>query len=396
MIQLEKLHTHTYQIKETKMFIELHLIQNFSPANLNRDDTNNPKDCTFGGHRRARISSQALKRAIRHEPVFAQTTLVDNGERSKWMTRPIKDKLIAAGKESEQARDVAVAFVNAYAAKSDKNNPERSSVLIYFSQEEIQAAIDGILADWDAVVATTKNNKTLDKLVGTLSKETKNRTSAPDIALFGRMLAEKPELNIDAACQVAHAISTHRVNMEMDYYTAIDDLQETSDEEGAGAGMIGFTNFNSSCFYRYVRLDWEQLLNNLGDNVILAGRTIEGFLRSTLDAIPTGKQNAFAAQNPTSMALALVREDGKSWNLANAFEEPIHAASNSGLIRPSMIALDTYWGDLVSRRDDAVFNAISVYTDSSKHLDSLENLAVYCQPNIAAWINVINEVLPKV
>ena len=193
------------------MFIELHMIQNFSPANLNRDDTNNPKDCTFGGHRRARISSQSLKRAIRFEPVFRETTKAKNGERSKWMTRPIKEQLIAASKKEDDAMKVAAAFIKAYAAKPDKKNPEKASVLLYFSEEEIQAIVNGLLVDWDEAVAAAEQGNTLPVLVKTLEKETKNRTSAPDIALFGRMLAEKPTLNIDAACQVAHAISTHRL-----------------------------------------------------------------------------------------------------------------------------------------------------------------------------------------
>ena len=228
------------------MFIELHLIQNFSPANLNRDDTNNPKDCEFGGHRRARISSQSLKRAIRHEPIFAQTTDAQMGERSKWMTRPIKRRLLEAGKEPEQATAVAVAFVEAYFSKMDKKSPEKTSVLIYFSRGEVDAIVAGLLDNWGEAVAaaTAAKPTTLPDLVKILEKETNNRTSAPDIALFGRMLAEKPTLNIDAACQVAHAISTHRINMEMDFYTAVDDLQNDGDDEGAGAGMMGFTNFN--------------------------------------------------------------------------------------------------------------------------------------------------------
>ena len=174
------------------MFVELHLIQNFAPANLNRDDTNNPKDCEFGGHRRARISSQSLKRAIRYEPVFAKTTQVELGERSKWMTRPIKDKLIAAGKDKETAAAVATAFVTAYASKMDGKSPEKTSVLLYFSQQEINAIVAGLLANWDEAVAATPKS-TPSELVKTLQKETKDRTSAPDIALFGRMLAEKPQ-----------------------------------------------------------------------------------------------------------------------------------------------------------------------------------------------------------
>lgn len=377
------------------MFIELHMIQNFSPSNLNRDDTGNPKDANFGGVRRARISSQSLKRAIRYEDVFAKTTQAQNGERSKWMTRPIKEALIAAGKDEEQAKSVAVAFVNAYAAKSDKKNPERSSVLLYFSHEEIGAAVKGLLADWDEALAAAQKGNSIIRMVKELEKATKHRTSAPDIALFGRMLAEKPALNIDAACQVAHAISTHRVSMEMDFYTAVDDLQESSDEEGAGAGMMGFINFNSACFYRYARLDWDLLVSNLGGDTGLARRTVEGFLRAALDAIPTGKQNSFAAQNPTNLALALVRKDGKSWNLANAFEEPVHPKGDSGLIRPSIKALDSYWGDLVSRRDDAEFEAIAVYADSEKSEKALNNLADYHHNKLSAWIEAVSAALPQ-
>jgi len=397
------------------MFIELHLIQNFSPANLNRDDTNNPKDCTFGGVRRARISSQSLKRAIRYQPVFAETTKAKNGERSKWMSRPIKKALMNAGKDEEPATKVAVAFVNAYAAKSDKKNPERASVLLYFTQEEIDTAVQGLLENWDAAVTAAESGKSVNSVVSALEKATKNRTSAPDIALFGRMMAEKPTLNIDAACQVAHAISTHRVQMEMDFYTAVDDLQDRSDEEGAGAGMMGFTNFNSACFYRYARIDWQQLLDNLGwrdpskvrpaerevieqqnaEVIALAHRTVEGFLRATIDAIPTGKQNSFAAQNPTNLAMAVVREDGKSWNLANAFEEPVYPKRNEGLIRRSIQALDAYWNDLTTRRDDADFKTVAVFTDSGKHEEALQSLKPYSKPKLSEWIAAVDEVLPK-
>jgi len=377
------------------MFVELHLIQNFAPSNLNRDDTNNPKDCEFGGHRRARISSQAFKRAIRQEPIFAETTQAKNGERSKWMTRPIKEMLQKAGKTPEQSTAVASAFVAAYASKLDNKSPEKTSVLIYFSQKEVKAIVHGLLDNWDAAVAASAKGNTLTDLVKALEKETKDRTSAPDIALFGRMLAEKPSLNIDAACQVAHAISTHRVNMEMDFYTAVDDLQTVEEDEGAGAAMIGFTNFNSSCFYRYACIDFDQLVTNLGGDKALAQRTVEGFLRSALDAIPTGKQNSFAAQNPTSLAVALVRKDGKSWNLANAFEEPVRRQRESGLIRPSIQALDEYWDGLTRRRDDATFEAVSVFTDTAKHEQVLEALSVYHKPTLSAWINAITAALPK-
>lgn len=380
------------------MFVELHLIQNFAPANLNRDDTNNPKDCEFGGHRRARISSQAFKRAIRREPVFAATTQADNGERSKRMTLPIVKKLVDAGKSPDDAQTVANALVAAYYSKKEKmdaKKPDRTLFLVYFAPSEIDALVGTTLSQWDDALQTAHDGKSMAKLVKQIVDDTKERTSAPDIALFGRMLADKTELNIDAACQVAHAISTHRVNMEMDFYTAVDDLQTTEEEEGAGAGMMGFTNFNSACFYRYARIDFDQLVTNLHGNVGLARRTVEGFLRAAIDAIPTGKQNSFGAQNPTSLALALVRQDGKSWNLANAFEEPVRAGRETGLIDPSIRALDDYWRDLTLRRDDAQFEAVAVWTDSTKRDQTLDSLAGYCQPNLTAWMNAVNVALPE-
>jgi len=327
------------------MFIELHLIQNFAPSNLNRDDTGNPKDTDFGGVRRARISSQAIKRAMRQEGIFAETTQVPSGERSKWMTRPIIEGIVAEGKDEEDAKNVAIAFVSDYAAKSDKKNPERSSVLIYFSKEEIGTAVAGLLENWDEALesANAKTPKSLKDVVNGLEKATKTRTSAPDIALFGRMLAENPALNIDAACQVAHAISTHRVIMDMDFFTAVDDLQS---EEETGSSHMGVTAFNSACFYRYARIDFNQLVKNLDGNEELAQKTVKGFLRSALRAIPTGKQNSFAAQNPPSFALAVARKDGMSWSLANAFEKPVRTAPEGGFVKNSIEAADAYWAKL--------------------------------------------------
>ncbi|HQO98983.1 MAG TPA: type I-E CRISPR-associated protein Cas7/Cse4/CasC, partial [Anaerolineaceae bacterium] len=246
------------------MFVEIHIVQSFAPSNLNRDDTGNPKDTEFGGVRRARISSQCIKRSIRMHPAFSQATEVDLGVRTRWITRLLVPPLLEAGKPESEVLAVATAFATQY-SKMDK---EHTSVLIYLSRNEIQAAIQGMLKQWAGIVGNLqeKKNPELEAVVKELFKQVKNRTGAPDIALFGRMLAEKPELNLDAACQVAHAISTHRVNMEIDFFTAVDDLarEDPTNEGGLGAGMMGVIPFNSACFYRYARLDWELLLRNLG------------------------------------------------------------------------------------------------------------------------------------
>lgn len=325
------------------MFIELHILQNFAPSNLNRDDTGNPKDTEFGGVRRARVSSQAVKRSIRLHPVFSKTTEVEPAFRTRWMTRLIAEVLVKAGKSEDQAKEVANAFSVQYSKLEEKKG--HTSVLLYLSKTEIEAAVKSLTEKWTDVTKNLKDGKSpeLDALAKELFKELKDRTSAPDIALFGRMLAEKPELNIDAACQVAHAISTHRVNMDMDFYTAVDDL--TRDDE-AGAGMMGVTAFNSACFYRYARIDWDLLVKNLGGDKDLARKTVEGFLRAAALAIPSGKQNSFAAQNPPDFMLGVVRKDGQSWSLANAFEMPVKPNSEGGLMSASVKKLKEYWAKL--------------------------------------------------
>jgi CRISPR system Cascade subunit CasC len=364
------------------MFVEVHAIQSFAPANLNRDDTNNPKDAEFGGVRRARISSQCIKRAIRNNPVFAETTGVDVGTRTKWLVDLLRKGLVAAGKPAEEATEILTAFVPEFASKLDRNS-EKTAVLLYLSQAEVDGVVQALLDNWEDLPEGVK------KLTKDLVKRYKGQTSAPDIALFGRMLAEKPELGLDAACQVAHALSTHRVTMEMDFYTAVDDLNP---EDTAGAGMMGFTGFDSACFYRYARIDWKQLRDNLNGDTALARRTVEGFLRALVAAVPSGKQNSFAANNPPSFLLAVVRHDGMGWSLANAFEKPVYPRGDSGLVKPSVQALDNYWGQLCQ-----VYGTGPLTRTAALALDPdlpLEHLTEEQVETLDAWVEAVTNALP--
>ena len=364
------------------MYLEVHLIQNFAPANLNRDDTNNPKDCEFGGARRARISSQCIKRAIRNEPVFAETTAVDVGKRTKRVFDRLS-KQIGNRKPTDQVAAILPAVVTPLLSKMDKDG-QRTAVLLYLSAAEIEGISDRILENWDQLANEQNRSSVADRLTKEIVKDYKGRAGAPDIALFGRMLAEKPELNIDAACQVAHALSTHRVAMEMDFYTAVDDLNP---DDTAGAGMMGFTGYNSACFYRYARLDWQQLLKNLNGDTDLALKTVKGFLLASVQAVPTGKQNSFAAQNPPSFLLAVVREGGNSWSLANAFEKPIRAKGDSGLVRPSVEALDSYWERLQDVYGSQSVKAIAALAlDNDIELSALKSERVETLQN---WIDIV-------
>jgi CRISPR system Cascade subunit CasC len=154
------------------------------------------------------------------------------------------------------------------------------------------------------------------------------------------MLADDASLNVNAACQVAHAISTNSIHsMEFDYYTAVDDINN----DNPGADMIGTVEFNSACFYRYANLDLDQLNTNLQGDAGLARKTAEAFLRASVEAMPTGKQNSFAAHNPPSLVFAVVRT-GPPVSLANAFVKPVRPTDKLDLVSASVADLDSYYG----------------------------------------------------
>lgn len=345
------------------MKVELHLLQNVAPSCLNRDDTNTPKDCEFGGHRRARISSQAFKRAIRLSPVFKEILLNDLGTRTKMLVSRLTAYLTKKGdKPEEEAQAIATGFVEAAMSAVDENKENKTKVLLYLGDDEVEK-MGGIVLNSYAALLTAKKEQDVKAEVENQSgkkkskkeqdpfqdackeaaKKFKSGTKAADIALFGRMMAEHPGANIDAACQVAHAISTNKVSMEMDYYTAVDDL---SPKEETGAGMLGFTGFNSSCFYRYATIDLDQLKKNLPDDADLVNKAVEAFLRASVSALPTGKQNSMAAHNPPDAMFAVVRQSGAPVSLANAFCKPVRPGYDSDLMTDSIKAMDAYWGKL--------------------------------------------------
>jgi len=358
------------------MLLELHIIQNFAPSNLNRDDTGSPKSCDFGGYRRARISSQAIKRAIRNE--FKAGELVpaaDRATRSKRFVSEIAEQLEARGRDRETTEGVAEAGLGLLDIKVVKDG--KTEYLLYLGARETAAVADFCDGRWDALAAAARGDKKAkkekkDEETAKLAKEllvALDGGRAADLALFGRMLADLPERNIDAASQVAHAISTHQVSTEFDYYTAVDDLKP---EDTAGADMIGTVEFNSACYYRYANIDIAQLQKNLGGDAGLAAATVRAFLLASRDAIPTGKQNSFAARNAPAFLFTVVRERG-AWSLANAFADPVRPSRERGLIEASVEALDRHWGELVglyTTPAGAKLAAASLGGGTLQHLDA--------------------------
>lgn len=370
------------------MFIELHLLQNFVPSNLNRDDTNNPKDCVFGGIRRARISSQCLKRATRLHPAFEETTGVSPAERTRFLAEAIANMLIKAGKPAEDSAKAASNIVGAILGEMDKKKITQSNVLFFVSEEEKISITNIILKNWEKAIGGKTTDEEIVKELKAYSNEFKNRNSAPDIAMFGRMLAKDPKLSMDAACQVAHAFSTHRATMEFDFFTAVDDLQK---KEETGAGMMGIIGFNAATFYRYSRIDFNQLFKNLGNNLALARKSVEGFLKASVLAVPSGKQTSFAAQNLPSFLLAVVRKDGMSWSLANAFEQPVFARNEQSLLEVSAAKLDSYWGELVGFYGG---NLVPIAATIGINPD-LPNLYEFKKTDFKSWLGAVIAELPK-
>lgn len=322
-----------------KTLVEIHVLQNFAPSNLNRDDTGAPKDALFGGSRRARISSQCFKRAVRQH--FALSSALgkdDVATRTKRVLDALTSRLVEKGRSQEDAGEksrLALAAME-LAIKEDG----KSEYLLFLGQREIQNLASVIHEKWDSITADPsagegKKGKAKKQAASSADPELKkaldkvfNGGKAVDLALFGRMLADMPEKNQHAACQVAHAISTHAVEREFDFYTAVDDLKP---EDTAGADMMGTVEFNSACFYRYAALDMEKLVENLQGDSELAKKGLRAFLEGFVVAEPTGKQNTFAAHNPPEFVLLSVCRDIMPRNLANAFEVPVRVKGEQSL-----------------------------------------------------------------
>lgn len=333
-----------------KTIVEIHVLQNFAPSNLNRDDTGAPKDALFGGTRRARISSQCIKRAVRQ--FFGEKvkqgllSAEDLGRRSKRVLEELTNILVGKGRDAEAAKQKAALALGAM--KLAVKDEGKTEYLLFLGQREIAGIADVVHEKWDALEASEapaaegkKAGKAKKQAAQGIDPEIRkaldkvfNGGKALDVALFGRMLADMPEKNQNAACQVAHALSTHAVEREFDFYTAVDDLKP---EDTAGADMMGTVEFNSACFYRYAVVDWEKLGQNLQNDTELAAKGLRAFLEGFVVAEPTGKQNTFAAHNPAEFVMITVRRNTAPRNLANAFETAIRACDN--LTRNSANAL---------------------------------------------------------
>lgn len=326
-----------------RTYIDVHVLQTVPPSCVNRDDTGSPKSAVYGGVRRARVSSQAWKRATRK----AFDELLDRedlGVRTKRVVELVAEELAEQGADADSALALATATVQATGLKLAKaRNSERQDTefLVLVSRQQagaLAALASSTLSELEGDVPAAV------KALGSAEakKEAKRvlgQGNSIDLALFGRMVANDTDLNVDATCQVAHAISVHAADSEFDYFTAVDDLKGMGEDPDAaadsGAGMIGTVEFTSATLYRFATINVPALAESLGD-VEMTKRGIVAFLQAFVRSMPTGKINTFANFTLPDAVVVSIRQD-QPVSYVGAFEEPI--LSTSGHVAPAAEAL---------------------------------------------------------
>lgn len=343
---------------KNRVFVDVHVIQSLPPSCVNRDDTGSPKTAIYGGVRRARVSSQSWKHAMREmfKESFSENEL---SERTKKIVDKVADQICSMSDiGKEHATMAAEAVINR--AGVNTNNSE-AKALFFMSNKQ---------ADNLARMALMDPLPSKKEVQAAL-----NAGKGVDIALFGRMVADDPALNTDASAQVAHAISTHKVENEYDYYTAMDDR---SPDNQAGAGMIGTIEFNSSTLYRYATVAAHDLNKNLGD-AGAATKAVKEFVRAFVCSMPTGKQNTFANGTPPYAVMVAIRRD-QPVNLAGAFETPVKAGeggyqakSAKALAEYANIVYNSFFGKPQETFITSVGNELTGFSETMKLTKLLEN-----------------------
>ncbi len=349
-----------------RLYVDFHVLQTVPPSCVNRDDTGSPKTAVYGGATRARVSSQAWKHAVRMMFADEMADTVETGKRTLKAVDLVAEELAALTPEEDEGKrkkTAKKALENAGIKMKDDNN----AALLFLSVAQVRA-----LAQLAAEGCDDKD---------TYKKALKENPSV-DMALFGRMVASDPFLNYDAAAQVAHSISTHAVQNEFDYFTAVDDC---APEDSSGAGHLGTVEYNSSTLYRYATVNVVELAQLLGAEK--AAQAIRAFGEAFIRSMPTGKQNSFANRTLPDAVYVTLRED-QPVNLCGAFEKPVQKSAE-GYAEPSQKALKEYAQKVYTSFADAPVQSFAVG-------GGLEELApeMPMKAMLAALENAVKEKLP--
>lgn len=301
-----------------RLYVDFHVIQTVPPSCVNRDDTGRPKTAVYGGVTRARVSSQSWKHAMRlmFKEIYGNGNI---GYRTKYSVNLVEEALKKRIPDinSDDLKKMAEKALDNAGVKVNEKKGGSTGALFFISSFQADKLAE-LVADGE------KDKKAY--------KEALKLSSSMDIALFGRMFANDKDLNVDASSQVAHSISTHAVQNEYDYFTAVDDF--SADDNGAG--HLGTMEFNSATLYRYATINVADLHKTMGEDTAEA---VRGFAEAFICSMPTGKQNSYANRTLPDMVYITVR-DNQPVNLCGAFEKPV--SSNGGYAEKSVSAFIEY------------------------------------------------------
>lgn len=358
------------------MFADIYAIQTVPPSNINRDDTGSPKTAYYGGVLRARVSSQAWKRAMR-EMFQAMLPEGSLGVRTKLAASLVGERIANKREdlveESARLGEYALTALGIKVSVSDRAGSDEgkpmTGYLVFISHAELDLLADLAIKWFDQGEIPSATKKATSPTANQKKEAERvcHGTRAVDIALFGRMLADAPQLNVDAASQVAHAISVDRVRQDYDYFTAVDDCVS---EDNAGAAMIDTVSFNSSTLYRYATVDVDSLYAQLGD-VEVTARSLEAFAEAFVRSMPSGKQNTFANRTLPSAVVVSLRPD-QPINAVSAFETPVRAEGEASVASIAARRLGATIGSFEQAYDMPAKRAWNVVVgDSVPELDAV-------------------------
>lgn len=337
----------------TNTRIEYHILQSFPVTCLNRDDVGAPKTAMIGGVTRARVSSQCWKRQVR----LAMATF--------------GIKLAARTKQSEAlfvqaCLDSGADQASAQACGKKIAEQLIDDTLLFISDSEARAFAEYARElEFDA-------GKIKDKELAKVAKKAINpAVDALDIALFGRMVAKAADMNVEAAASFAHAISTHRVSNEVEFFTALDDLQTEP-----GSAHMGSLEFNSATYYRYISLDLGQLAQTLGEADLK--KAIAAFTQALFVAVPNARQTTQSGASPWEFARVLVR---KGQRVQVPFETPVPKGREGGYLQPSIEALKGYL-DKKEKLSGSLFGKLAGYDWGADEEFSIDDLIAKLQSHV--------------
>jgi CRISPR system Cascade subunit CasC len=321
--------------------LELHILQSFPVSCLNRDDVGAPKSVKFGGYNRGRVSSQCWKRVIR-ELARKTSPRFFNGLRSRLVIDPLAKALEENGIAAEVASELAKAVVESLAKLDEKaiaGGTMQSKACLYLSPMEIAECGKIIAEAYAANVEKDKDKeqKVLKKAMSQAAKKVDLKDAA-DIAIFGRMVADDPSVNIEAAGSFTHAISVHKVENDLDFFTAVDDLQK---KDESGVAMMGHLEFNAACYYRYAAYDLNKLFRDHLSLLTVDDRkqVVSTVIRATLLAVPSARRHSMCADTRPGFVRAVIREDGNPMVLSNAFLNPIKPEHDKSILESARDAM---------------------------------------------------------